>query len=167
MSDRIVALERAEIDAFTDLYRAASPDVVEGAGLAASTLGDIVVLAASRIVLALNRALALGLNAPLSDRLVADLLSELAERRWPRFFIPVAPVNEHARSRDRPSDVRDGGTISRTRAKSRSRRRRCMCLARPPGSDSPRPTPRTESVAPSARSSYVDCSMPPHLAARG
>ena len=33
MSDGVVALERAEIEAFTDLYRAASPDVVDAAGV--------------------------------------------------------------------------------------------------------------------------------------
>jgi len=96
MSDAVAALERAEIDAFTDLYRAASPDAVEAAGLAVSEVGDVLVLAATRIdVLALNRALGLGLNEPVSDRLLADLLAALAERGSPRFFIPVAPVNGH------------------------------------------------------------------------
>jgi len=101
MSDPVVALERAEIDAFTDLYRAATPEVVAAAGLAVSNVGDVVVLAASKIdVLAVNRALGLGLSEPVSDRLLADLLSELARRRSPRFLIPVAPVNGHDRLKD-------------------------------------------------------------------
>ena len=101
MPEPVVALERAEIDAFTDLYRAASPEVAEAAGLAVSTVGDVVVLAASRIdVLALNRALGLGLTAPVSDRLLNDLLSLLAAGRSPRFFIPVAPINGHAKLQD-------------------------------------------------------------------
>ena len=98
MSDTVVALERAEIDAFTDLYRAASPDVVEAAGLAVSNVDNVVVLSASRIdVLALNRAVGLGLNTPLSDGLLTRLLPVLVEHRSPRFFIPVAPLNEHER----------------------------------------------------------------------
>lgn len=96
MPDAVVALERAEIDAFTDLYRAASRDVVEAAGLAVADVANIIVLAANRLdVLALNRVLGLGLSEPVSDRLLDDLLSVLAERQSPRFFIPVAPVNGH------------------------------------------------------------------------
>jgi GNAT superfamily N-acetyltransferase len=98
MTDTVVALERAELDAFTDLYRSASPNVIEAAGLAVSNVGDAVVLAASRIdVLALNRVLGFGLQAPVSDRLISDVLSNLAERGSPRFFIQVAPVNGYDR----------------------------------------------------------------------
>ena len=101
MSDDVVALERAEIDAFTDLYRAASPDVIDASGLTVSNMGDLVVLAANKIdVLALNRALGLGLTEPISDALLGDLLSVLAERRSPRFFISVAPVNGHERLKE-------------------------------------------------------------------
>lgn len=101
MSDAVVALERAEIDAFTDLYRAASPHAVEAAGLAVSNVGDAVVLAANTIdVLALNRVLGLGLHEPVSDRRLAEVLAVLADRRSPRFFIPVAPVNGHDRLKD-------------------------------------------------------------------
>src|SRR5262245_21199261 len=104
MSDAVVAFERAELDAFTDLYRAAGPDAVEAAGLAVSNVGDVLILAAGRIdVLALNRALGLGLNEPVSDRLLADLLAALAERGSPRFFIPVAPVNGHDRLKEMPA----------------------------------------------------------------
>ena len=96
MSDIVLALERAEIDAFTDLYRAASDDIVAAAGLEVSNIADLVILAASRIdVLALNRALGLGLREPVSDRLLGKLLAMLTEHRSPRFFIPVAPVNGH------------------------------------------------------------------------
>lgn len=98
MFDTVVALERAEIDAFTDLYRAASPEVVDASGLTVSNVGDLVVLAANKIdVLALNRVLGLGLMQPIPDRLLDDLLSVMTERRSPRFFIPLAPVNGHER----------------------------------------------------------------------
>jgi GNAT superfamily N-acetyltransferase len=101
MSDAVVALERAEIDAFTDLYQAASPEVAEAAGLAVSPVGDAVVLRASRIdVLALNRTLGLGLQEPVSDRLLANVVSMLADSGSARFFIPVAPVNGHDKLQD-------------------------------------------------------------------
>lgn len=96
MPDAAVALERAELAAFTDLYRAASPDVVDAAGLSVAVVHDAVVLAASRIdVLALNRAIGIGLNGPLPSAALDDILDVLARRGSPRFFVPVAPVKGH------------------------------------------------------------------------
>jgi hypothetical protein len=55
MSESIIALELAEIEAFTDLYRAASPEVVAAGGLSVTEVGDAILMAVNRIdVLALN-----------------------------------------------------------------------------------------------------------------
>ena len=50
MSESIVALELAEIDALADLYRAAGAGVVTDCGLSATEIGDAVLVAARSTV---------------------------------------------------------------------------------------------------------------------
>ena len=56
MSESLVALEQAAIEACQDLYLAASPDVVAASGLSVREIGDAGVIAVNRIV---NRCLVL------------------------------------------------------------------------------------------------------------
>lgn len=97
MSETVVALEAAELTAFTDLYRAASPEVVSAGGLSVTNIGDAILIAAKRIdVLALNRLLGLGLRGPVVDSALDDVLHGFERTGAPRFFLPLAPVDGHA-----------------------------------------------------------------------
>jgi hypothetical protein len=77
VSESIAALELAEIEALTDLYDAASPEVVAASGLSVRQVGDAMLIAVSRVdVLALNS---------------------------PRCFVPVAPTINWRSRETRPS----------------------------------------------------------------
>jgi GNAT superfamily N-acetyltransferase len=96
MSESIVALETAEMEACADLYRAASPDVVAASGLAVTEVADAVLISVNRIdVLALNRVIGLGLRGSPSDADLEAMIHALAKTGSPRFFVPVAPVDGH------------------------------------------------------------------------
>jgi hypothetical protein len=93
MSESIIALELAEIEAFTDLYRAASPEVVAASGLSVTQVGDAVLMAMNRVdVLALNRLVGLGLRSSPSDAALANAVNALEQTGAPRCFVPVAPT---------------------------------------------------------------------------
>ena len=93
MDDEVIALERAEIEAICDLYRATGPAAARAAGLSIEDLGVARITAASRVdVLALNRAIGLGLGVPPSGADVDRVLERFRALGSPRFFIPVAPV---------------------------------------------------------------------------
>ena len=94
MTDTIVALERAEMEAFADLYRAASPEVASASGMLVRAAADGIVLAVNRIdVLALNRIIGLGLRQAPSDAALDGVLEALDASGAPRCFVPVAPAN--------------------------------------------------------------------------
>jgi len=102
MSDAITPLEVAEWSAFADLYRGATPDVVEECGLVVSGMNDGVVLAATRLdVLALNRAVGFGLRRRPFDEDLASLVAAFETIGSPRFFVQVAPVEASADLGDR------------------------------------------------------------------
>jgi len=91
-TEEVRALEAAEIGAFTDFYRAATPDIVSEAGIAVRELGDGVALGASKLdVLALNRAVGVGLGQRPSDRALAEMIEAFEAMGSPRFFVQVAP----------------------------------------------------------------------------
>ena len=93
MPDSIVALELAEIEALTDLYRAAPAGVVTDCGLSVKEIGDAVLIAASRFdVLALNRLVGLGLRSSPSDEAIAEATTVIEQTGSPRCFVPVAPT---------------------------------------------------------------------------
>ena len=93
MSESIAALELAEIEALTDLYKAASPEVVAASGLSVRQVGDITLIAVSRVdVLALNRLIGLGLGNSPSDAALAEALKAMDQTGSPRCFLPVAPT---------------------------------------------------------------------------
>ncbi len=93
MSESIVALEVAEIEALADLYRAAGPAVVADCGLSVRDVGDAVLIAATRFdVLALNRLVGLGLRSSPSDTALADAMSAIEQTGSPRCFVQVAPT---------------------------------------------------------------------------
>jgi ribosomal protein S18 acetylase RimI-like enzyme len=96
MRDRIVALETAEVAAFSDLYQAADSGLVAGAGLSTSPVGDGVLLAASRVdVLALNRIVGFGLTMVPSTSAIDDAIRAIEASGCPRCFVQVAPVEGH------------------------------------------------------------------------
>jgi ribosomal protein S18 acetylase RimI-like enzyme len=93
MSESIVALELAEIEAIADLYRAAGPDVVANCGLSVKEVGDAVLIAVTRFdVLALNRLVGLGLRSSPPDAALAAAISAIEQTGSPRCFVPVAPT---------------------------------------------------------------------------
>jgi hypothetical protein len=86
-------LEAAEIAASTDLFRAADSGVVEACGMELAELEDGVVIAATRLdVLALNRAIGVGLRGRPSDDALAAVVDAFKAIGSPRFFFQVAPV---------------------------------------------------------------------------
>jgi hypothetical protein len=102
MVQPIAALEVAEMEAFADLYRAASPEVVAASGLSVAEVADAIVIAVNRIdVLALNRVMGLGLRGSLSDSALTDVLNALEGTGSPRCFVPLAPVDGYETLGDR------------------------------------------------------------------
>jgi hypothetical protein len=92
----VIALERAELEAFADLYAAASPEVASAAGLSVHRLAEATVLAVARIdVLALNRAMGLGLHHPVEPGAIDGLVEVMRACGSARFFVPVAPTDGH------------------------------------------------------------------------
>jgi hypothetical protein len=92
----VVALEVAEMRAMADLYRSASGDLIVASGLSATELDGSILIAANRIdVLALNRVIGLGLAAPPSDAVLANVVRAFEEIGSQRFFVPLAPVEEN------------------------------------------------------------------------
>jgi hypothetical protein len=95
MSDSVVALELAEVQAMADVYRAASPEVAALSGLSVTEVGDATLIAVNRIdVLALNRLMGLALRRSPSDRELAEALRTIEGAGSPRCFVPVAPTGE-------------------------------------------------------------------------
>jgi hypothetical protein len=96
MPAHLAALERAELDAFTDLYRSATADVRRDVGLSLHETGHAVVFVVDRLdVLALNRAVGLGRAGAVPDADLDRMLDVFARSRAPRFFVPVAPFDGH------------------------------------------------------------------------
>src|SRR5262245_12621450 len=92
MSESIVALEAAEMEAFAELYRAASPELAAANGLSIVEVADAILVAVNRIdVLALNRLFGLGLRGPLPDAALRDVVEALETTGSPRCFVPLAP----------------------------------------------------------------------------
>jgi GNAT superfamily N-acetyltransferase len=94
MSDAMVLLEAAEMNACADLYRAASPSVVAAAGLFVRQLDDTAVVLAARHVdvLALNRVIGLGLRGPVTESTLDAVVQALEATGSPRGFVPIAPM---------------------------------------------------------------------------
>lgn len=98
MTDPMVALEVAEIDAFTDLWRSVNPELAAACGLGIETVGDGVVMSANRIdVLAMNRATGLGLRQRVGADFFDDMIGAFTRAGSPRFFVQVAPTPGHER----------------------------------------------------------------------
>jgi GNAT superfamily N-acetyltransferase len=93
MTDGVVALEVAEMTASVDLYRSAGREVVEHGGIVVENLEDGAVLAATQLdVLALNRAIGVGLHGRPSDAALGRAVGAFRAIGSPRFFFQVAPV---------------------------------------------------------------------------
>jgi GNAT superfamily N-acetyltransferase len=92
MMDSGAALERAEMAAWADVYRAASPEVALACGMSVDEVADGILIAANRVdVLALNRIIGLGVRESPSDPALGALLEALRRTGSPRCFVPVLP----------------------------------------------------------------------------
>ncbi|NIN72958.1 MAG: GNAT family N-acetyltransferase [Gemmatimonadetes bacterium] len=90
-------LETAEIAAWGDFYRAASPASAAACGLGLlEDDGTLAVRAAAADVLALNTVMGLGLKRPASDATIEKLVEFFVSARVPRFFVKVSPTTEAA-----------------------------------------------------------------------
>ncbi|UCC72997.1 MAG: GNAT family N-acetyltransferase [Gemmatimonadota bacterium] len=90
-------LERAEIAAWGDFYRAATPTSASACGLGvAEEAGTLAVRAAAADVLGLNRVIGLGMERPASEASIDRLLDLFAGEHVPRFFVPVSPLAQPA-----------------------------------------------------------------------
>jgi GNAT superfamily N-acetyltransferase len=86
-------LERTEIAAWGDFYRAASPASAAACGL--GLLEDdraVAVRATAADVLGLNRVVGLGLEKPVSAAAIERLIEFFVGARVPRFFVQVSPT---------------------------------------------------------------------------
>jgi hypothetical protein len=97
--DLIVQLERAEIEASADLYRASSGRLADAVGLSISGLaqGALLLTASGIDVLALNRVVGLGLHGESTQDDLDRLIAALAASGAPRAFVQLAPVDGHER----------------------------------------------------------------------
>lgn len=95
------ALERCEIAAWRDLHAAASPDVAAATGLRVERVGPAVLLLAPALdVLALNRVVGLGVDAPASEAEVDAALDVAARAGVRRLFVQVVPTASPPELRD-------------------------------------------------------------------
>jgi len=96
MDNSIVSLERAEMEAIADFYRAAPPEVATACGLFVTDVAGGTVTAANRLdVLALNRIVGLGLTRAVADHQLEEVFSTFRRAGSPRYFVPIAPVDGH------------------------------------------------------------------------
>ncbi|UCC82112.1 MAG: GNAT family N-acetyltransferase [Gemmatimonadota bacterium] len=85
-------LERTEIAAWIDFYRAASPASAAACGLGMLENDEAVAVRATAAdVLGLNRAIGLGLERPASEAAIEKLVEFFVSERAPRFFVQVSP----------------------------------------------------------------------------
>ncbi len=96
-ADHVRQLERAEIGAWRDFYRAASPASAGACGLGLrEDDGTLAVHATAADVLALNTVMGLGLERPATDTAIKKLIEFFVAERVPRFFVKVSPTPEAA-----------------------------------------------------------------------
>ena len=92
-SAQIQALERSEMAAWSDFYRAAPPKTARALGIrVAETTDALVTGVSSADVLALNRILGLGLDAPADPEAIDALVARYSAAGVTRFFVQVSPV---------------------------------------------------------------------------
>jgi len=92
MSD-VATLERAEMTAWTEIFRAASWLTAEEAGLELHEIdGAVASIVRCADVLALNRVVGLGLDAPPDGETIDRIVRLYRRARVPRFFVQLGPV---------------------------------------------------------------------------
>lgn len=95
--DLIGQLERIEIEAWSDLFAAASDQTIQECGLRLLTDNFICASIVSKMdVLALNRVIGLGMTVPATENSLMNLRAEYARYRVPRFFVQLCPAAEPA-----------------------------------------------------------------------
>ncbi len=93
----IAHLEKIEIAAWADFYKAASPASISGCGLkVAESGGAAAVLASAADVLALNRVVGVGLETSVSAARLDELIAWYTDAGVPRFFVQVSPSADDA-----------------------------------------------------------------------
>jgi GNAT superfamily N-acetyltransferase len=91
----IADLERIEMTAWGDFYKAASSASISSCGLQITeSYGAIVGLAAGADVLALNSVVGLGLEGSVSPTALDQLIARYTDAGVPRFFVQVSPMAE-------------------------------------------------------------------------
>ncbi len=91
--DIAAACERADRDAWADFCRAATPDVAAQCGVGLRAIGPAVAGCAARIdILAFNRLVGLGIDAPATAADVAATIEFYAAAGVPRFFVQLGPT---------------------------------------------------------------------------
>lgn len=87
-----LVLERADAAACADFARACPPAFAAEAGIGVETLGGVVAALAARAdVLALNRVIHLGVEAPATEALVDGVIDVYRRAGVPRFFVQLSP----------------------------------------------------------------------------
>ncbi len=90
-------LEHIEIEAWSDFYRAASPEVAEQCGLRTEIVGRLCAYATSKLdILAMNRVIGLGTFEPASEEQVVKIVEMYHKSGIPRFFVQVYPQSKPA-----------------------------------------------------------------------
>ncbi len=94
-------LERCEVAAWGDLYRAAPPTVVDACGLQISPILGGVLTAASAIdVLALNRVVGIGLDHAVDRRDIQRMVELFRSAGTRRFFVQISPDADGRETRE-------------------------------------------------------------------
>jgi GNAT superfamily N-acetyltransferase len=89
-------LERIEIAAWADFYRAASPASTSTCGLQLTErMGAIAVLASEADVLALNRVVGLGFEGPVSPADLDEIIAQYTDAGVSRFFVQPGPTADN------------------------------------------------------------------------
>lgn len=93
MSDMVPALERVNLEALSDQYRAATTETVEQCGVVVREMGVGTLLAATRLgIVELNRLLGVGLTRTPSEAELAEMVQAFEEVGAPRYMVPVPPT---------------------------------------------------------------------------
>jgi len=93
-------LEACEMAAFADFFEAAPTELARRAGIAVHRPDSGVALVASVAdVLALNRALGVGLSGGVSEEDLREIIRIFGAARVPRFFVQVPPTRLSVRVR--------------------------------------------------------------------
>jgi GNAT superfamily N-acetyltransferase len=89
----VAELERAELKAWSALYRHASPAAIAACALGMKDFGPAAAMWMAKVdLLACNRVVGLGLGEPPARRTVEEIITTYEQAAVPRFFVQLAPL---------------------------------------------------------------------------